>query len=228
MTWYRLIILTTTLAYIAGFAGYYFLTGNSEFIWYIAVMLGFVLFITATIKQTRFSPAMLWALSLWGFLHMAGGGVVVNGNVLYAFVFWPIVVNGDFALLKFDQFVHFYGFAVATVAMFYLLKPFARRGATDGRVLLLAVLAGMGLGALNEIVEFIAVVTFPHTNVGGYFNTGLDLVFNMGGAVVAAGLLFVRDKLPERLKFTVREPEWLGREVKEGLKKKVKGARKAS
>ena len=45
--------------------------------------------------------------------------------------------------------------------------------------------AGMGFGAFNEIVEFVATLTVPNTNVGGYINTGWDLVANMVGAVGA-------------------------------------------
>ncbi len=47
----------------------------------------------------------------------------------------------------------------------------------------------MGLGAVNEIIEFIAVVVFPNTNVGGYVNTALDLVFNAAGAITAMVLV---------------------------------------
>jgi hypothetical protein len=46
----------------------------------------------------------------------------------------------------------------------------------------MAAIAGMGLGALNEIVEFIAVLTLPETGVGGYVNTSLDLTANTIGA----------------------------------------------
>ncbi len=46
----------------------------------------------------------------------------------------------------------------------------------------------MGLGVLNELIEFSAVLVFPDTNVGGYFNTALDLVFNTLGALAAAVL----------------------------------------
>ena len=48
----------------------------------------------------------------------------------------------------------------------------------------------MGLGAMNEIIEFIAVLLIPETNVGGYENTGWDLVSNAVGAVIAALLLY--------------------------------------
>ncbi|MFY7874520.1 MAG: hypothetical protein ACOVQM_03685, partial [Pirellula sp.] len=45
---------------------------------------------------------------------------------------------------------------------------------------------GMGFGALNEVIEFIAVLTIPNTNVGGYENTGWDLVFNLIGCLTAS------------------------------------------
>jgi len=51
---------------------------------------------------------------------------------------------------------------------------------------ILVILMGCGVGAINEIVEFIAVKLMPETNVGGYENTLWDLVFNLLGATVAA------------------------------------------
>ena len=52
-------------------------------------------------------------------------------------------------------------------------------------MLVICAAAGIGFGALNEVVEFIAVLTIPNTNVGGYENTGWDLVANLCGASVA-------------------------------------------
>jgi hypothetical protein len=49
----------------------------------------------------------------------------------------------------------------------------------------------MGLGAMNELVEFAATLLVPETNVGGYFNTGWDLVSNLVGVVIAAVLIRV-------------------------------------
>ena len=48
-----------------------------------------------------------------------------------------------------------------------------------------SLIGAMGLGAVNEIIEFSAVLMLPDTNVGGYYNTALDLCFNGLGAVVA-------------------------------------------
>ena len=53
----------------------------------------------------------------------------------------------------------------------------------------------MGLGAVNEIIEFIAVLSFPDTNVGGYLNTSLDLVFNALGAMVAMLVVYSTHKI---------------------------------
>ena len=64
---------------------------------------------------------------------------------------------------------------------------------TPGLVMLCA-LGGMGLGAFNEIVEFVATLTVPETNVGGYANTGWDLVANGVGATIAAVLILFLDR----------------------------------
>ena len=47
----------------------------------------------------------------------------------------------------------------------------------------------MGFGALNEVVEFAATLSVPETNVGGYVNTGWDLVSNLVGCITAAILI---------------------------------------
>ncbi|MBN1477215.1 hypothetical protein JXA47_10715, partial [Candidatus Sumerlaeota bacterium] len=57
-------------------------------------------------------------------------------------------------------------------------------------LMLLVLLAGMGLGAMNEVVEFAATQSIAEVNVGGYENTGWDMVFNLiGCAVAVAGIV---------------------------------------
>jgi hypothetical protein len=56
-------------------------------------------------------------------------------------------------------------------------------------ILMLCVAAGLGFGAFNEMVEFIATRLLPQTNIGDYENTGWDLVANFVGALVAAALI---------------------------------------
>ena len=56
-------------------------------------------------------------------------------------------------------------------------------------MLVLCGAAALGFGALNEVVEFTATMTMPNTNVGGYVNTGFDLVANLVGVSVACIIL---------------------------------------
>lgn len=183
-----------SLAYVVGFGGFFVLQGNLEFLWYVAVLVFFLGVLVATIKHTRFTPVVLWGLSIWGLLHMAGGSIPVGDGVLYGMQLINIVTDGEFTILKYDQFVHAFGFAVATLVAHHLLAPRWKEGASKALLYTLAAVAGMGLGALNEIVEFIAVLTFPETGVGGYINTSLDLIANTVGAVGAAFFLAWRNK----------------------------------
>ncbi len=174
--------------------------GKMEFVMYVAVM--GILLVPVLILHRRVSlhPAALWGLSLWGLAHMCGGLVEVPSS-------WPTA--GDSRVLynwwiiperfKFDQAVHAYGFGLTTWICWQALHwTFQANGAnirpTFG-LLTLCVAAGMGFGALNEVIEFVATLTVPETNVGGYINTGWDLVSNLVGSLLAAFLIaiFARD-----------------------------------
>lgn len=48
----------------------------------------------------------------------------------------------------------------------------------------------MGFDALNEVIEFVATLLIPNTNVGGYENTGWDLVYNLIGSTIAAAIIW--------------------------------------
>ena len=168
---------------------------NAEFAFYLAVMviLGACLMIVH--HRARLSIGVLWCLSLWGLLHMAGGLMPVpeswpiDGDIRVLYSWWIIP-----DLLKYDQLVHVYGFGVTTWVCWQGVRAILADRAHCSReeiqptfgILLVCVAAGMGFGALNEVVEFIAVLTIPNTNVGGYINTGWDLVSNGIGCVLAA------------------------------------------
>lgn len=170
--------------------------GNTEFLMYALVM---VVFITTTIflhLRIRFSPTVLWLLAIWGFLHMLGGTVPIDPQftdsfraatnpddqptsaVLYSLRYFP-------NLPRYDQFIHTFGFFSATLGCFEAVRTLlnARKSVP---LAIIAALMGIGLGALNEVIEFFAVLTMPDTNVGGYTNTAWDLVANTIGASLAA------------------------------------------
>jgi hypothetical protein len=166
-------------------------SGNLEFLVYIGVMLTLIATVVVMHLRVGLSSGVLWALSIWGLAHMAGGLLVVPdawpvsapSRVLYTF--WLIPER-----LKYDQVIHAYGFAVTTWLCWQGLRRSLERrsGSTvpSAGLLLLAACASMGLGALNEVVEFGATMLLPHTNVGGYVNTGWDLVANACGATIGA------------------------------------------
>lgn len=189
------IIFLFSLTYVVGFTAYYLLSANFEFLWYVAIMVFFGVLLIMTLRTSQFPPFILWGLSLWGLMHMAGGSIPVGGSVLYGMQLIDIFSGeGEFVLIKYDQAVHAFGFAVATFVAYHLMASRWKEGASRVLLYALAVGVGMGLGALNEIVEFIAVLTFPETGVGGYINTSLDLVFNLIGAVSAVLILAWRNR----------------------------------
>lgn len=183
-----------TLGYIALFGAYFVFQGNTEFLWYVAVMVAFLIFIGSTIRLSNFPFGILVGLSIWGLLHMLGGGLALGDGVLYGLTLLPLAEVGDTTVLKYDQFVHAFGFFMATLAMYHLIRIRARPDTPVFGLALIAATAGMGLGALNEVAEFVPVLVLENTGVGGYYNTALDLVFNMIGAFSAAAVLYIRDK----------------------------------
>jgi hypothetical protein len=173
-------------------------TGNREFLFYLGVMVVLVMAVWAVDRSVRLSAGALWALSLWGLAHMVGGLVPVPAG-------WPVAVDGQAVVyslwiiperIKYDQVVHAWGFGTTTWVCWQGLRAaLQRRGAEavpTGGLLVLAAAAGLGFGALNEVIEFAATLLVPDTNVGGYRNTGWDLVANTVGALIAIMLIRFR------------------------------------
>ena len=170
-------------------------TGNREFACYV-VSLAVIIAITLWLDhRIRFSSIVLWCLSIWAAMHLAGGlvplpeGWPYNGDVAVLYSAW--IIPG---LLKYDNIVHAFGFGTTAVAALQAMRPIEQRKLhpTLGQMAA-ATLVACGLGSVNEILEFIATLLAPETNVGGYFNTALDLVANLVGGTIAMLLVrFVR------------------------------------
>ncbi|MBX3359903.1 MAG: DUF2238 domain-containing protein [Phycisphaeraceae bacterium] len=180
---------------------------NHEFIFYGLVMLALIGVVWWLDTRIRLSTLSLWCLSIWGLAHMMGGTVPIpdrltepgEQSVLYSLrlaAFLP----------KYDQIVHAFGFFTTTLVAWRALNasvggvaredgtvvgglvPGASLPPTFGPIFA-AMMVSMGLSAMNEIIEFIATLIFPNTNVGGYVNTGWDLVSNLSGCVIAGVLI---------------------------------------
>lgn len=189
----QLSILIFNLIVFPIFMLIYYLNNNLEFLLYSFVILGFFALILLTNNKVNYPNPLLWGLTIWCFIHLAGGAIKVGSGVLYGVILLPLV--GDpYYIFKYDQFAHTFGFAVATLAMYYLLKPYLKEKFSKSRVSLgiVVVMAGIGVGAINEILEFMATVIIPNTGVGGYINTSLDLVFNLVGALIAWGIIYFK------------------------------------
>jgi Predicted membrane protein (DUF2238) len=177
------LLTAVTLLYLAAGAFAALRTDNWEFVFYILVVLAIGLLVLLIHARIGLTHSVLWLLSLWGFLHMAGGLAPLPEGWPHesgkpVFYSWDVIPG----LLRYDQIIHSFGFAVATwVCWQSLSKTLGARRHQTGMVAL-AVFAGLGLGATNEVVEFFATL-FLDTNVGGYENTGWDLVANTVGAL---------------------------------------------
>ena len=170
--------------------------GSAEFLVYIGVMVALVGVVWAVHRHVTLSIGALWGLSVWGLAHMAGGLLVVPASwpvnepsrVLYTL--WLIPER-----LKYDHVIHAYGFGMTTWVCWQGIRAALRSRSAQSAptlgLLVLAAAAGLGFGALNEVIEFAATLLVPNTGVGGYINTGWDLVANAVGATAAASLIWV-------------------------------------
>lgn len=182
-----------TAAYLVAFGGMAIAQQNAEFVFYLVVMLVLVGMVYAVHRRVRFSGGVLWLLSVWGLLHMAGGNVPIPASLTETGATHAVLYSlKPFEWLpRYDQVTHTFGFFVATLASHQALRCAAEPPRIDVGWAAACGLMGMGFGALNEVVEFTAVLTLPDTNVGGYMNTGWDMVSNMIGALIGAAVVLL-------------------------------------
>jgi uncharacterized membrane protein YjdF len=175
--------------FLVVFLGYFLLQGNYEFSAY-GVVAGFLFFVLVwSDKYYDFPLTPLWLVAIWVVLHMLGGGVYISGTRLYDLLLIDIINRGgEFVILKYDQFVHLYCYLAISSVIYFMLKRHMKKG-EEKALVVFSILAAIGVGLLNEVIEF-AMVVFADAGeaVGGYYNTALDLVFNLIGAVVGTGL----------------------------------------
>ena len=188
------LLLLFNLAYIIPFTIYYISIRNFEFLWYIFILIAIFLVIAGTLRKTKFDYFVLWGLSFWGLMHMVGGGILVNGEVMYRLKLIPLIENSNYFILKYDQFVHFYLYVIVSMAAFHLLEKQLHNKANYKIIYLITTLASIGIGALNEIAEFTSVLFFDKTGVGDYYNNAWDLVFNGLGAFLGILIVHLRRK----------------------------------
>ncbi len=202
------LLATFTTCYIIAAAISAKMTNNSEFVFYLGVMIVMITGAMFIHLRVRFPLPLLWCLSIWGLLHMIGGMVPVpdswqtTGHISVVYSLW-LIPN----YLRYDQLIHAYGFGVTTwlcwECLSHIVKCYTDTNlAPTVGALTLCVCAGTGLGALNEVIEFMATLLFEETNVGDYTNMSWDLVFNLFGSIIVA--VIIRRKKSADLRFLTK------------------------
>ncbi len=189
-------IVYFTFIYTLFFSVIALLRGNVEFIYYTAIMILSISTILFIHRRMHFYPIVLMSISLLGLLHLLGGNLYIHDIRLYDYYLIP-------NFFRYDNLVHMFGSAIMVMLAYALLTPILDDKFELQRrpyFILLLVLVGMGLGAINELIEFIAVLMFDVSKqVGDYTNTLLDILFNtIGSASMAIFLVLTRSHITRR------------------------------
>ena len=180
------ILLTINIILLVAFGTSFLMRNNYEFLIYVGAIVVCLAVISISFFKVRYSITTLVGLTVWSLLHMAGCGVFINGVRLYDIILIPL--SQTYPILRYDQVVHTFGFAAATLTMFDLLRPLLipmKSGQHLIALSIVVIMAGLGVGAFNEIVEAFVAATIPQSGVGGYVNTALDLISDLIGAILA-------------------------------------------
>lgn len=169
---------------LAVFTAFFVLKGNSEFLLYAATLSILILLVQWSDRRLRYSAGVLWCFWLWLVMHMCGGFVHLGGVRLYDITLVQLA-GAPYHILRYDQFVHAFCYFTLGGLLKTIVVAQAAPGAPRRGLAMLTLLAALGVGALNEIIEFTAVAWFGSDGVGDYFNNALDNVFNAVGALAA-------------------------------------------
>jgi hypothetical protein len=103
-------VLIANLVYIPAFTVIALRNSNIEFVLYVGVILIVAAWVVWKQRSVRFDLPILWGLTIWGLLHMAGGNIRVGDDILYGLQLIPVV-------LRYDQLVHAFGFGTGTLSV---------------------------------------------------------------------------------------------------------------
>ncbi len=165
---------------------------------YIPFFIAIAAFIALMHRRVHFSMALLWSLTLWGALHLAGGLVRIpetwdsEGEQTILYSWWVI---GSW--LKYDQVVQAFGFGTCTWLIWEALRAsiqarLGRKLYPSMGMIFLCVFAGMGLGALTEIVGYLADLNLAQLDTSRYLDTCKDLLANLVGCLFVGVLILFR------------------------------------
>jgi len=113
-------VLIVNILYILVFGGMALSPpADREFVIYGLVIIVLFAVLIAAQRRVGFPPIILWGLTLWGFLHMAGGEVRIGQGRLYDISLVSIFTVGDVTVFRYDHLTHMVGFGVSTLVCFH-------------------------------------------------------------------------------------------------------------
>ena len=187
------LIFIFTLVYLAVFTINAIFRQNYEFLYYTFLMVTLIYIVSSIHKKLHLGFFIIINLSVLGFLHLLGGNLYFGQLRLYDFY----IIGG---IIKYDNVIHTYATFIATLGLYSLIEPFIDISLKKQYYIfaLILILMAIGLGTINELVEFFAVLLFDVTEeVGGYFNNALDLLFNTLGAIVGTVVIYFYNYRPK-------------------------------
>ena len=165
---------------------------------YIPFFIATAMLIAFLHRRIHFSDALLWFLTLWGALHLAGRLVAIpstwdydgKDQILYS---WWVV--GQW--LRYDHILHAFGFGTCTWLTWEALRAsiqqrLGRKLYPSMGMLFLCIFASMGLGAINETIEFLFIIDRSTLTISNYINTCQHLIANLLGALLVTVLIIFR------------------------------------
>lgn len=175
-----------TLLYLVAFLGISLVQQNSEFSFYTIVLIVMLLVVVMVSPRLRLEKWIMTFTSLFVLLHLLSGHVYIGTTKLY-----DVYLVSDFRM---DNLVHLLGGLLSTFLAYNLLEPFIYYRMRNNPLTfsLIVILLAIGMGSVNEILEFLGVLFFDAADtVGGYANNAKDQVYNLFGAVLASIVIYV-------------------------------------
>lgn len=189
-------VIAFNIAYLAAFITGAVIVENYVFFYQAGILTALIFALYLAHRNVCYSSSLLWSLSFWGLFHLAGNllyfplaGVFSSSHPAETTVLNQTWIIAD--RLRYDHLVHCYGFALTTWLMWQSLcqiihRRYQRRLLPTFGLLLLCATSSMGYGAVNETVEFVSNICFPHTDMAASAQTSWDLIANMTGAAIAS------------------------------------------
>ena len=164
---------------------------NYEFLLYAITVAILIVILYKTDQYFKYKQLGLWLFNIWLILHILGGLASYQGVRFYDLILLDLV--GDpYNIFKYDQLVHFYCYIVMSILMWSVIHKNMKQDASNIVICVITILAASSLGAVNEIIEFLAFMMLGIEGVGGYINTAIDLVANLLGTILGTIYMYAQ------------------------------------